>query len=124
MRISDWSSDLCSSDLLAAAQLAQANFTTDFRSDVRQINVPTRIIHGDRDASAPLALTARATAALLPHATLRVYEGAPHGLPLTPVEPLNAELLGFLGSAWDACHGAPAGLGAPPRHSSSHKRAA
>ena len=90
---------MMSTSLLAAAQLAQANFTTDFRSDVRQINVPTRIIHGDRDASAPLALTARATAALLPHATLSVYEGAPHGLPLTHVERLNAELLCFLGSA-------------------------
>ena len=90
---------MMSTSLLAAAQLAQANFTTDFRSDVRQINVPTRIIHGDRDASAPLALTARATAALLPHAKLSVYEGAPHGLPLTHVERLNAELLGFLGSA-------------------------
>ena len=90
---------MMSTSLLAAAQLAQANFTTDFRDDVRQINVPTRIIHGDRDASAPLALTARATAALLPQATLSVYEGAPHGLPLTHVERLNAELLGFLGSA-------------------------
>ena len=90
---------MMSTSLLAAAQLAQANFTTDFRADVRKINVPTRIIHGDRDASAPLALTARATAALLPQATLSVYEGAPHGLPLTHVERLNAELLGFLKGA-------------------------
>lgn len=87
---------MMSTSLLAAAQLAQANFTTDFRADVRKINVPTRIIHGDRDASAPLALTARATAALLPQATLSVYEGAPHGLPLTHVERLNAELLALL----------------------------
>ena len=87
---------MMSTSLLGAAQLAQANFTTDFRADVRKINVPTLVIHGDRDASAPLALTARATAALLPQATLSVYEGAPHGLPLTHVERLNAELLAFL----------------------------
>ena len=90
---------MMSTSLLAAAQLAQANFATDFRADVRKIDVPALIVHGDRDASAPLSLTARATAALLPHATLSVYEGAPHGLPLTHVERLNAELLGFLKAA-------------------------
>lgn len=90
---------MMSTSLLAAAQLAQANFATDFRADVRRINVPTLIVHGDRDVSAPLSLTARATAALLPQATLSVYEGAPHGLPLTHVERLNAELLGFLKGA-------------------------
>lgn len=90
---------MMSTSLLAAAQLAQANFATDFRADVRKIDVPALIIHGDRDASAPLSLTARATAALLPHATLSIYEGAPHGLPLTHVERLNAELLGFLKAA-------------------------
>lgn len=87
---------MMSTSLLGAAQLAQANFTTDFRADVRKINVPTLVIHGDRDASAPLALTARATAALLPDAALSIYEGAPHGLPLTHVERLNIELLAWL----------------------------
>lgn len=87
---------MMSTSLLGAAQLAAANFATDFRSDVRRINVPTLLIHGDRDASAPLALTAEATAALLPQATLSVYEGAPHGLPLTHVERLNGDLIGFL----------------------------
>ena len=87
---------MMSTSLLAAAELAQANFATDFRPDVRRIRVPTLLIHGDRDASAPLAITAKATAALLPHAALSVYEGAPHGLPLTHVERLNAELQAFL----------------------------
>lgn len=95
-----WGQNLMmSTSLLAAAQLAQANFTTDFRADVRRIAVPTLLIHGDRDASAPLELTAKATAALVPKATLSVYEGAPHGLPLTHVERLNAELLAFLAKA-------------------------
>lgn len=87
---------MMSTSLLAAAQLAAANFATDFRPDVRRINVPTLLIHGDRDASAPLALTAEATAALLPKAKLSVYEGAPHGLPLTHVERLSADLIAFL----------------------------
>ncbi len=87
---------MMSTSLLAAAQLARANFATDFRPDVRRIAVPALVIHGDRDASAPLALTAQATVALLPDAKLSVYEGAPHGLPLTHVERLNADLLAFL----------------------------
>jgi pimeloyl-ACP methyl ester carboxylesterase len=90
---------MMSTSLLAAATLAQANFTTDFRADVRRIDVPTLLVHGDRDASAPLAITAQATTALLPKATLSIYEGAPHGLPLTHVERLNAELLAFLAKA-------------------------
>ena len=45
-----------------------------------KIDVPTLIVHGDRDVSAPLAITGRKTAALMPHATVKIYEGAPHGL--------------------------------------------
>ncbi|WP_232003282.1 alpha/beta fold hydrolase [Sphingopyxis sp. FD7] len=87
---------MMSTSLLGAAQLAAANFATDFRPDVRRITAPVMLIHGDRDVSAPLALTAQATAALLPQATLKVYEGAPHGLPLTHVERLTGDLLAFL----------------------------
>lgn len=90
---------MMSTSLLGAAQLAQANFVTDFRADVRKIGVPTLIVHGDRDASAPLAITAKATAALIPDATLSIYEGAPHGLPLTHVERLTAEIIVFLAKA-------------------------
>ncbi|WP_447751620.1 alpha/beta fold hydrolase [Sphingopyxis fribergensis] len=95
-----WGQDMMmSTSLLAAATLAQANFLTDFRADVRRIHVPTLLVHGDRDASAPLALTAQATAGLLPNAALNVYEGAPHGLPLTHVERLNADILAFVTKA-------------------------
>jgi pimeloyl-ACP methyl ester carboxylesterase len=81
--------------LYGALELARANAETDFRSDVEAINVPTLLIHGDRDASAPLPLTAQATAALIPSSRLEVYAGAPHGLPLTHVERLNNDLLSF-----------------------------
>ncbi|WP_235588007.1 alpha/beta fold hydrolase [Sphingopyxis sp. H115] len=90
---------MMSTSLFGAVQLAQANFATDFRADVRRIGVPALVVHGDRDASAPLAITARATAALLPDAILSIYEGAPHGLPLTHVERLNAEILAFMAKA-------------------------
>jgi non-heme chloroperoxidase len=69
---------------------------TDFRAEVAKINVPTLIVHGDKDVSAPLAITGRKTAALLPSATVKIYEGAPHGLFLTHMERLNKDLQEFV----------------------------
>jgi pimeloyl-ACP methyl ester carboxylesterase len=72
--------------------------TTDFRADLPRVDVPVLIIAGDLDASAPLDLTARPTASLLPHARLLVYPGAPHGMFLTHIERANADLLEFIGN--------------------------
>ena len=44
---------------------------------------------------APLPITGRKTASLMPHATVKIYEGAPHGLFLTHTERLNKDLLEF-----------------------------
>lgn len=55
----------------------------DLRDDCRAIACPTLIVQGDKDASAPLPLTGRATAALIPGSRLHVIEGAPHALPIT-----------------------------------------
>jgi non-heme chloroperoxidase len=68
---------------------------TDFRPDLAKVDVPTLIVHGDKDVSAPLAITGRKTAALMPQATVKIYEGAPHGLFLTHAERLNKDLLEF-----------------------------
>ena len=57
--------------------------------------VPTLIIQGDKDASAPLEITGRRVAALTPGARLIVYEGAPHGLFVTHVDRLNADIAAF-----------------------------
>jgi non-heme chloroperoxidase len=72
--------------------------STDFRAELPRIALPTLIVHGDRDVSAPIELTGRPTAALIPNAQLKVYEGAPHGLFLTHKDRLNADLLGFIKS--------------------------
>lgn len=69
---------------------------TDFRPELAKLDIPTLIIHGDKDVSAPLALTGRKTAALLPSATVKIYEGAPHGLFLTHTERLNKDLQEFV----------------------------
>ena len=69
--------------------------TTDFRDELPRVSLPTLVIHGDKDASAPLELTGRKTADLIPGAKLKVYEGAPHGLFVTHLERLNSDLLAF-----------------------------
>jgi non-heme chloroperoxidase len=73
----------------------QAFTRTDFRPDLARIRLPTLVIHGDADASAPLPLTGRRTAEMVPGARLIVYEGAPHGLFITHMTRLNADLLAF-----------------------------
>ena len=67
----------------------------DFRAELPTLTVPTLVIHGERDMTCPLDLTGRPTAALIPGARLTVYEGAPHGLFLTHMQRLNADLLAF-----------------------------
>jgi non-heme chloroperoxidase len=53
------------------------------------------VIHGTRDASAPIDVTGRPTAALIPGARLSIYEGGPHGLFVTHRDRLTADLLAF-----------------------------
>lgn len=68
----------------------------DLRKAAARIDLPTLIVQGDKDASAPLELTGAKTAKLIKGSELKIYEGAPHGLALTHGERLLADLLAFL----------------------------
>jgi pimeloyl-ACP methyl ester carboxylesterase len=68
----------------------------DMVDELRAIDVPVLIIAGDCDVSAPLELTARRSAALIPDVRLRVIEGAAHGMFVSHVERVNADLLEFI----------------------------
>jgi non-heme chloroperoxidase len=95
----DWVRDMmlqCS--LKAAMDLNRALTSTDFRAELPKVTLPTLLIHGDRDVSAPLNITAHKTARLLPSAQTRTYEGAPHGLMLTHAARLNQDLREFIGA--------------------------
>jgi len=70
--------------------------TTDFRRELREVAVPTLVIHGDRDVSAPLELTGKRTAELIPNCRLEVYQGAPHGLLYTHMDRLHTDILEFM----------------------------
>ena len=69
---------------------------TDFTEDLKKIDVPTLIIHGDDDQIVPIADSALLTVKLVKTATLNVYPSAPHGLCSTHKNQLNADLLAFL----------------------------
>ncbi|HOX05688.1 MAG TPA: alpha/beta hydrolase [Planctomycetota bacterium] len=69
---------------------------TDFTEDLKKIDVPTLIIHGDDDQIVPVDAAARRSGKLVKNATLKIYAGAPHGLADTHKEQLNADLLAFL----------------------------
>ena len=69
---------------------------TDFTEDVKRIDVPTLIVHGDDDQVVPIVPSALRTSKLVKGAILKVYEGAPHGLPVTHADRLNADLLEFI----------------------------
>jgi pimeloyl-ACP methyl ester carboxylesterase len=95
--LQDWVKQLMlTTPLWVALECNRIMTSTDFRGELPRISVPTLIVHGDRDASAPIDFTGRPTAAPIPHARFKVYEGAPHGLFLTHRDRLNADLLDFV----------------------------
>jgi non-heme chloroperoxidase len=78
-----------------AFECIKAFSETDFRDDLRKIDVPTLIIHGDDDQIVPIAVGGNASAKLVRNATMKVYQGAPHGLAVTHKSRLNTDLLTF-----------------------------
>ena len=71
---------------------------TDFTEDLKKIDVPTLFVHGSDDQIVPIDAAAKAAVKLVKKGTLKIYEGAPHGLPTTHKDKLNADLLEFLKS--------------------------
>ena len=71
---------------------------TDLTEDLKKIDVPTLIIHGDDDQIVPIADSALLSAKIVKKATLKVYKGAPHGLCTTHKQQVNEDLLAFIKS--------------------------
>lgn len=69
---------------------------TDFTGDLKAIDVPVLVMHGSDDQIVPYADSAPLSAKLLRHATLKTYEGFPHGMCTTHSEVINADLLAFI----------------------------
>jgi non-heme chloroperoxidase len=66
--------------------------------DLKRINVPTLILHGDDDQIVPIGASAMLSSKLIKNAELKVYKGAPHGMCTTLKDKVNEDLLAFIKS--------------------------
>lgn len=80
----------------AAYDCIKAFSETDFTEDLKKMDVPTLVLHGDDDQIVPIADSAMLSSKIIKSATLKVIPGAPHGMCSTHKEQINAELLAFL----------------------------
>ncbi|WP_144579068.1 alpha/beta fold hydrolase [Agrobacterium sp. DE0009] len=71
---------------------------TDQTEDLKYIDVPTLVMHGDDDQIVPIADSAELSVKLLKRGTLKVYQGYPHGMLTTYADVLNADMLDFIKS--------------------------
>ncbi|GAA3434959.1 alpha/beta fold hydrolase [Kutzneria kofuensis] len=79
-----------------AYESVKAFSETDFTDDLRRIDVPTLVMHGEDDQIVPVQDSARRSARLIAGAQEIYYPGAPHGLTATLQDQVNADLLAFL----------------------------
>ena len=84
------------SSIIASYDCIKAFSETDLTEDLKKIEVPTLVLHGDADQIVPIADSAYLSSKIVRNATLKVLPGAPHGMCTTNADQVNAELLAFL----------------------------
>ena len=82
--------------LRGAFECIKAFSETDLTEDLRKIDVPVLVLHGDDDQIVPISDSALLSSKIIRQATLKVYSGAPHGLMATHKDQLNSDLLAFI----------------------------
>lgn len=100
------SNEILQRDMVLALQAAgystikamQAWSTTDFRADLRNVKVPTLVLHGKDDATVPIDASSEETVKLVPHAQYIIYDDAPHGLYYTHKSKFNEDIVAFVNS--------------------------
>jgi len=71
---------------------------TDFTKDLKSVDLPVLVMHGEDDQIVPISLTAAKAVKLLKNGKLISYPGFPHGMPTTESATINADLLAFIKS--------------------------
>jgi non-heme chloroperoxidase len=80
-----------------AYECIKAFSETDFTQDLRKIDVPTLVMHGEDDQIVPIKDSAKKSAKLIKDSVEIYYPGLPHGLTATNADQVNSDLLAFLG---------------------------
>ena len=69
---------------------------TDFTEDLKRIDIPVLVLHGEDDQIVPYQAAGVLSAKLIPNATLKTYPGFPHSMCTIEADTINADLLTFL----------------------------
>jgi len=96
--IENWWRQAMAGGIKAQYDCIKAFSETDFTGDLKEIDVPTLVMHGDDDQIVPFANSAPLSSKLLRKGTLKVYPGLPHGMCTTHADTINADLLAFIQS--------------------------
>ncbi len=86
------------SSMIASYDCVKAFSETDLTEDLKRIEVPTLVLHGDADQIVPIADSAYLSSKIIKNARLQIIEGAPHGMCTTRADEVNQALLEFLNS--------------------------
>lgn len=97
LRLSFWNQGMAGSIVGQYACIREFS-EVDYTEDLRKINVPALVIHGDDDQIVPIGHSGLLSAEIIPHAELKIYPGASHGLAATHQDQLNQDLLEFIQS--------------------------
>jgi non-heme chloroperoxidase len=84
--------------IIGAYDCIKAFSETDLTEDLKRVDVPTLILHGDADQIVPIGASGHQSSKIVKNATLKVYTGAPHGMTATLADKVNSDLLTFLES--------------------------
>jgi non-heme chloroperoxidase len=80
----------------SALDCIKAFSETDFTEDLKKIDVPTLIMHGDDDQIVPIGASAMLSSKLVKNSTLKVYPGLPHGMCTVNADQINRDLFAFV----------------------------
>jgi non-heme chloroperoxidase len=94
--IRNWWRQSMMGSIKAAYECIKAFSETDFTEDLKKIDVPVLVLHGDDDQIVPYEDSAPLTVKLLKHGTLKTYKGLPHGVCQTHPDIVNADVLAFI----------------------------
>jgi non-heme chloroperoxidase len=94
--IDNWCRQAMMGAIKAQYDSTKAFSETDFTEDLKAIDVPTLVMHGDDDQVVPIADSAPLSVKLLKKGTLKVYEKFPHGMCTTHADVINPDLLAFI----------------------------
>ncbi len=94
--IDNWFRQGMTGDIKAQYDCITAFSETDFTADLKAIDQPVLVLHGEDDQIAPIAGTAARAVKLLRRGTLKSYPGYPHGMATTHADVINADILAFI----------------------------